>query len=257
MLLGRNKPILWALGASAALHAAGAAAALFWPWPLPRGRQDRMEITWLAGPSDEQKGEGKSTIGRPLPEEKSGAAGKRVVSRPVTLKASRMRMKGQNALAQAKTSFTSVPERKEKRASRTMSADAGREHEAAGRTALAQAAAVEAHRTAAVEDGYVGAKAHERFSSTSLGDLRPLCLSCPVPRYPLRARREGWQGEVDVGVEIEVDGRVAQATVMRSCGYAALDRTALEVARRSRFSAPSGGRIYRGHIKYRFVLGDP
>jgi len=250
-VLRQNRPILWALVASAALHAAGAAAALLWPWPLSRGRQDRVEITWLASPS-----EGEGAIERPPGGKKSRAAAKRVVARSATREASRTTMSQEDRPPPAKLSSASAPKREEKRASARIGADAGGEHGKAGRSALAPAAA-EARSAAAVEDGYEGARAHEKFSSASFGDVRPLCLSCPVPRYPLRARREGWQGEVDVGVEIAGDGRVAQAAVMRSCGHAVLDRAALEVALRSRFSAPSDGHCYRGSIKYRFVLGEP
>ncbi len=256
-MLRQNRPILLALVASAALHAAGAAAALLWPWALPRGRQDQVEITWLAGPGEPQESEGEGAVERPLVGKKSGAAAKGGVAPPATPEASPVRTRRQDRPPPAKVSLASAPKREEKGASPEIRADAAGERGTPGRSSPAQAAAAETPRTAAVEAAYVGAKAQEKFSSATFGDVRPLCLSCPVPRYPLRARREGWQGEVDVGVEIAVDGRVAQATVMRSCGHAVLDKAALEVARRSRFSAPSSGQLYRGSIKYRFVLGEP
>jgi protein TonB len=84
--------------------------------------------------------------------------------------------------------------------------------------------------------------------------LRALCASCPAPEYPARARRQGWQGTVDVELAIASDGSVRDARVGRSSGYPALDDVALDVARRSRFAVPDGGRELRGQLRYRFVL---
>ncbi len=84
--------------------------------------------------------------------------------------------------------------------------------------------------------------------------LRALCASCPAPDYPPRARRQGWQGSVDVALAIGADGGVIEARVGRSSGYPALDEVALDVARRSRFRVPAGGAELRGRLRYRFVL---
>ncbi|MCC6764572.1 MAG: energy transducer TonB [Deltaproteobacteria bacterium] len=84
--------------------------------------------------------------------------------------------------------------------------------------------------------------------------LRAFCASCPIPDYPPRARRQGWQGTVDVALAIGGDGSVTEARVGRSSGYPALDEVALGVARRSRFRVPGGGRELRGQLRYRFVL---
>jgi protein TonB len=85
------------------------------------------------------------------------------------------------------------------------------------------------------------------------GDLRVLCVSCPEPPYPRIARLRGWQGVVDVEVSIAPDGNVADASVARSSGYAALDDAALASARRSRFQLGGEGAV-RGRIPYRFRL---
>jgi periplasmic protein TonB len=85
------------------------------------------------------------------------------------------------------------------------------------------------------------------------GDQRARCVVCPEPTYPLVARRHGWQGTVEVGVSLLADGSVAAADVRRSCGYEVLDREAIAVARRSRFT-PLGVGPVRGHIAYRFEL---
>ena len=84
--------------------------------------------------------------------------------------------------------------------------------------------------------------------------LRAFCRSCPTPSYPSRARRQGWQGTVDVELRIGSDGAVEQANVGRSSGYPVLDDTALAVARASRFAVPDGGEGLRGQLRYRFVL---
>jgi TonB family protein len=86
--------------------------------------------------------------------------------------------------------------------------------------------------------------------------LRAFCRRCPVPDYPGRARRQGWQGTVDVELAIGRDGGVQAARVGRSSGYPTLDEVALEVARQSRFAVPDGGDGLRGELRYRFVLDE-
>jgi protein TonB len=86
--------------------------------------------------------------------------------------------------------------------------------------------------------------------------LRVFCRRCPVPDYPGRARRQGWQGTVDVELAIGRDGDVQAARVGRSSGYPTLDEVALEVARQSRFAVPDGGDGLRGELRYRFVLDE-
>lgn len=52
--------------------------------------------------------------------------------------------------------------------------------------------------------------------------------------YPRQAQMRGWQGEVELALEIGADGRLRDAQVRRSSGFEALDRQALEMARRAR-----------------------
>lgn len=47
-------------------------------------------------------------------------------------------------------------------------------------------------------------------------------------RYPLQARRLGWQGEVVLAFRLEADGRILDARIARSSGYGVLDRAALD-----------------------------
>jgi protein TonB len=86
------------------------------------------------------------------------------------------------------------------------------------------------------------------------GDLRPWCTICPIPDYPARARREGWQGTVDVELHVDRDGAVEQASIGRSSGFAVLDAAAVTVARRSRFRVVDE---LHGQLRYRFVLDGP
>jgi protein TonB len=46
-------------------------------------------------------------------------------------------------------------------------------------------------------------------------------------RYPLLARRQGWQGEVLLSVPVAADGSLGPTTILRSSGHAVLDRAAL------------------------------
>lgn len=50
--------------------------------------------------------------------------------------------------------------------------------------------------------------------------------------YPALARRHGWQGRVQVALRVEADGRFSQLRVLRSSGYASLDRDALQTLER-------------------------
>jgi len=53
--------------------------------------------------------------------------------------------------------------------------------------------------------------------------------------YPRRARQRGWEGLVVLSVEIDARGAVVAVVVVRSSGFATLDRAAVEGARRWRF----------------------
>ncbi len=85
--------------------------------------------------------------------------------------------------------------------------------------------------------------------------LRAFCRSCPAPAYPSRARRQGWEGTVEVGLRVAADGSVASASVERSSGYPTLDDVALASARASRFAVPTGGGL-DGRLRYRFLLDE-
>jgi TonB family protein len=73
------------------------------------------------------------------------------------------------------------------------------------------------------------------------------------PEYPVRARREGWQGTVVVQVVLSSNGTIKSLNVLKSSGYDLLDRAAVEAIRGWQFSSnvPEG---CEGKITMRFVL---
>jgi len=73
------------------------------------------------------------------------------------------------------------------------------------------------------------------------------------PEYPVRARREGWQGTVVVQVVLSSNGTIRSLNVLKSSGYDILDRAAVEAIRGLQFSSnvPEG---CEGKITMRFVL---
>jgi TonB family protein len=73
------------------------------------------------------------------------------------------------------------------------------------------------------------------------------------PEYPVRARREGWQGTVVVQVVLSSNGTIRSLNVLKSSGYDILDRAAVEAIRGWQFSSnvPEG---CEGKITMRFVL---
>ena len=82
----------------------------------------------------------------------------------------------------------------------------------------------------------------------------------PLPGYPTIARKRGWEGRVELAVDVGPDGRVRSIAVAASSGRAALDRAASEAvaawtfepARRA--GIPVGGWVT---VPIRFRLSDP
>ncbi len=73
------------------------------------------------------------------------------------------------------------------------------------------------------------------------------------PEYPVRARREGWQGVVVVQIVLSSNGTIKNLDILKSSGYDILDRAAVEAIRNWQFSSnvPEG---CSGKITMRFVL---
>ncbi len=63
------------------------------------------------------------------------------------------------------------------------------------------------------------------------------------PQYPDGARRRGEQGDVKIALEVDEQGRVAEAKVVGGCGHSELEEAALKAVRKARFKpAQSAGR---------------
>lgn len=73
------------------------------------------------------------------------------------------------------------------------------------------------------------------------------------PAYPPLARKRRLEGRVDLGVEVDVAGRVLQVTVLRSSGHGLLDDAALCAVRSWHFSPGPG----HTELAIRFRLDDP
>ncbi len=73
------------------------------------------------------------------------------------------------------------------------------------------------------------------------------------PKYPSRARREGWQGVVVVQIVLNSNGTIRNLDLIKSSGYPILDRVAMNAVRGWTFSSnvPDG---CSGKITFRFVL---
>lgn len=92
------------------------------------------------------------------------------------------------------------------------------------------------------------------------GRLPARPLANPRPVYPRQARLMGWEGTVVLRLLIDGLGNVTQATVVAGSGYPVLDESAVDAARRWRFSpALDGGRpVAMVHeVRIRFRLDDP
>lgn len=77
-------------------------------------------------------------------------------------------------------------------------------------------------------------------------------LFAPDPRlfYPPQGRREGWQGETLLRLDLDAEGRVAASRVLRSSGHPELDAAARRYAAAMRFSPGADGRSLRLPVRF-------
>jgi TonB family protein len=67
--------------------------------------------------------------------------------------------------------------------------------------------------------------------------ILPYLVSTPKPiEYPRWAMRQGWQGNLEIALEILLDGTVGRYHVMKSSGYRLLDEAAVEAVKTWRFA---------------------
>ncbi|NEP47099.1 MAG: TonB family protein, partial [Okeania sp. SIO2H7] len=68
------------------------------------------------------------------------------------------------------------------------------------------------------------------------------CLDCPQPRYPARARREGWEGNPRLRIDTDDRGYVTNVSLEESSGHSILDEAAIEAVRDWKLEPKEGGR---------------
>ena len=84
----------------------------------------------------------------------------------------------------------------------------------------------------------------------------------PYFTYPLLARRNGWQGQVQVGLRVEADGRLSHVRIAHSSGYGLLDSAALATLNRIQALPKAAGWLDGQHfdmvlpIEYRLIDGQ-
>jgi protein TonB len=88
-------------------------------------------------------------------------------------------------------------------------------------------------------------------------DLSTHVISAVPPRYPTESRRSHEQGTVVLGLTLDVNGKVAEISIVHSSGYRRLDEAALRAVRKWRW-APTlrDGQpaIVQGQVEIPFVL---
>jgi protein TonB len=77
-------------------------------------------------------------------------------------------------------------------------------------------------------------------ASAAVEGAVPFASNLP-PRYPAEASAAGWRGDVLLRLHVGADGRVEDVDVLRSSGYAVLDRAAVEAAEAWRFAPARRG----------------
>jgi protein TonB len=94
---------------------------------------------------------------------------------------------------------------------------------------------------------------------TPASDSHPLYVENPPPGYPEIARQQGYEGVVLVGAEILTNGRVGEAVIRKSSGYAVLDQSAIEAVKTWKFEpAKKSGIPYRtwAELPVKFVISN-
>jgi len=87
----------------------------------------------------------------------------------------------------------------------------------------------------------------------------PLYRENPPPGYPAMAREQGYEGVVLVKAEVLTNGRVGQAVIRKSSGYAILDEAAVNAVKTWKFEpAKKSGIPYKtwAELPIKFVISD-
>ncbi len=68
------------------------------------------------------------------------------------------------------------------------------------------------------------------------------CIQCDKPSFPQSARQKGIQGEVRISLDVDASGSVIAVHLLTSSGYPELDQSAIEQAKRWRFTPSENGK---------------
>ncbi|MBP1709988.1 MAG: tonB periplasmic protein [Deltaproteobacteria bacterium] len=104
-----------------------------------------------------------------------------------------------------------------------------------------------------------GMKGHTAGREAAGSDSQPLYRENPPPGYPDIARQQGYEGVVLVGAEILVNGRVGEAVIRKSSGYAVLDQSAIQAVKTWKFEpAKKSGIPYKtwAELPVKFVISN-
>ena len=94
----------------------------------------------------------------------------------------------------------------------------------------------------------------EVASSSSQGEMaKPVCKKCIKPKYPRSALRKKLEGATRISLEISKEGRVTNATIVKSSGVASIDKAALKAANSSIFFPQD----IPGKISIEYILKMP
>lgn len=106
----------------------------------------------------------------------------------------------------------------------------------------------------------IGANDHrQRQDRTPEEDNFPVKIHAPNPEYPLKARRNNWEGVTVLKILIETNGQVGKVTVLQSSGYDILDRAAVKAVKGWRYRPvlENGFAVTRqAQVRIKFVLED-
>lgn len=98
---------------------------------------------------------------------------------------------------------------------------------------------------------------HARVVPYEEVDVKPQPVSLPTPEYPEEAREAGMKGTVITRALVDIDGKIAQAKIVKSSGHTLLDNAAIETAKKAIFTpAQDDGKMVQCWvaIPYKFTL---
>ena len=104
-----------------------------------------------------------------------------------------------------------------------------------------------------------GWKAGTALQGPTGSDSHPFYIENPPPGYPEIARQQGYEGVVLIGAEILVNGRVGEAVVRKSSGYAVLDQSAIRAVKTWKFEpAKKSGIPYKtwAELPVKFIISN-